>query len=573
MINNHLEVIMKNLPEIDSFTVQHLPIISAYARRIGVVDIINTLIPTDMAIDVGTVVLGMVLDTLTGRSPLYRLEEFFEYQDSELLLGKKTDSSLFSDYTVGRVLDRIHEYGTMMLFSQISMRALEVFNIDRRRLSFDTTSVSVEGDYDLYSGEYGNDDVINITYGHSKDHRPDLKQFMVKMLCVDRTIPVFGAAEDGNASDKIVNNEVLTYISKYMAENGIKKEGFIYIADSAMVTRKNLDQIGDSIQFISRMPATYKECSALISAAVSKGEWVELGKLSQTVESQKRPAAFYKAWESDVCINDTIYRAVVIHSSAHDRRRQKRIERELKKEHADLLKAAKKLSSQEFYCRADAEKAALEIERSNCVYYAPRATIIEIPKYKRGRPQNDGSRLLDKMMYGISVELAETGAAEKLRKENGCFVLITNVPTGGENGYSSYEILRAYKDQYGIEQNFGFLKNTPIVNSIFLKKASRIEVLACIFLLSLLVWRLIEYNMRRFVQEKEKDLPGWKKRRTEKPTTFMLMTRFQYTVIIKIGNSRRIAKTLTNIQREYLAALTLSPEIFTNPNGWKCQSG
>jgi len=560
---------MKNQPEIDSFTVQHLPIISAYARRIGIIDIINTLIPTEMAIDAGTIVLGMVLDTLTGRSPLYRLEEFFEYQDTELLLGKKTDPSVFSDYTVGRVLDRIYEYGTMKLFSQISMRALEVFNIDCRHLSFDTTSVSVEGDYDLYSGEYGNGNVINITYGHSKDHRPDLKQFMVKMLCVDRTIPVFGAAEDGNASDKIVNNEVLSYISKYMAENGIKKDGFIYIADSAMVTRKNLEEIGDHIQFISRLPATYKECSTLISSAVSKGQWVELGKLSETVESQKRPAAFYKGWESEVCIHGNIYRAVVIHSSAHDKRRQKRIERQLKKEHAELLKTSQRLSGQQFYCRADAEQAALELERSNYVYYAPQVTTIEIPKYKRGRPQNDGTRVLDKMMYGLSIELVETGAVEKLRKETGCFVLITNVPVDGENGYSSYEILRTYKDQYGIEQNFGFLKNTPIVNSIFLKKASRIEVLACILLLSLLVWRLIEYNMRRFVQEKEKDLPGWKKRRTEKPTTFMLMTRFQYTVIIKINNSRRIAKTLTNIQREYLAALMLSPEIFTNPHGWK----
>ena len=90
---------------------------------------------------------------------------------------------------------------------------------------------------------------MKIVYGHSKGHRPDLKQFMVKMLCVDRTIPVFGATEDWNASDKIVNNEVLTPISKYMADNGIKKEGFIYIADSAMVTRKNLEKIGDDIQF------------------------------------------------------------------------------------------------------------------------------------------------------------------------------------------------------------------------------------------------------------------------------------------------------------------------------------
>lgn len=560
---------MKKQPDIDGFTVQHLPIISAYARRIGVLDIINTLVPTEMAIDAGTIILGMILDTLTGRSPLYRLDEFFEHQDTELLLGKKTDPSLFSDYTVGRVLDRLYDYGTMKVFSQIAMRALESFNIDHHHLSFDTTSVSVQGDYDLYSAENGNDDVMKIVHGHSKDHRPDLKQFMVKMLCVDRTIPVFGATEDGNASDKIINNEVLTSISKYMADNGIKKEGFIYIADSAMVTRKNLEKIGDDIQFISRLPATYKECSALIKAAVSNDEWVELGKLSQTVETQKRPAAVYKAWESEVSINGKLYRAVVVHSSAHDRRRQKRIDKELEKEHAELSKTVKNLSSQEFFCQADAEKASRELQRSNSVFYILEPNVIEIPKYKRGRPKMDGTRILDKMMYGISVKLVETNAVEELRKETGCFVLISNVPMEGQSGYSSYDILRAYKDQYGIEQNFGFFKNTPLVNSIFLKKASRIEVLALIILLSLLVWRLVEYNMRRYVQDNEKDLPGWKKRRTDRPTTFMLMTRFQYMMILKIGHTRRVNKPLTKIQNEYLMALTLSPEIFTNPNGWK----
>jgi hypothetical protein len=35
-----------------------------------------------MTIDPGTIVLGMILDTLSGRSPLYRLEEFFTHQDT-----------------------------------------------------------------------------------------------------------------------------------------------------------------------------------------------------------------------------------------------------------------------------------------------------------------------------------------------------------------------------------------------------------------------------------------------------------------------------------------------------------
>ncbi len=234
--NKNIGVKMKNMPDIDGFTVQHLPIVTAYAQKIGIVEIINTLVPTQMDIDAGTVILGMVLDTLTGRNPLYKLNKYFEHQDTQLLLGKKVDPLKFSDHTVGRVLDRIHDCGAMKVLSQVSLQALKQFDIDRSHLSFDTTSVSVHGDYSLYSAENNNSDTMNIVHGHSKDHRPDLKQFLVKMLCVDRTIPVFGQTEDGNASDKVINNKVLSSISKYMKENRIKKEGFIYIADSAMGT-------------------------------------------------------------------------------------------------------------------------------------------------------------------------------------------------------------------------------------------------------------------------------------------------------------------------------------------------
>ena len=73
---------------IEVYPVQHLPIIKAYADHLGLVSLLNHYVPTAMAMDAGTVVLGLVLDTLSGRSPLYRLEEFFAHQDTELLLGK-----------------------------------------------------------------------------------------------------------------------------------------------------------------------------------------------------------------------------------------------------------------------------------------------------------------------------------------------------------------------------------------------------------------------------------------------------------------------------------------------------
>ena len=60
------------LPPIEAYQVQHRPIVKAYADKMGLVEVINQVVPTEMAIDPGTIVLGMVLDTLRGRSPLYR---------------------------------------------------------------------------------------------------------------------------------------------------------------------------------------------------------------------------------------------------------------------------------------------------------------------------------------------------------------------------------------------------------------------------------------------------------------------------------------------------------------------
>ena len=91
------------LPPIEVYHVQHLPIVQAYAHKIGLVEVINQLVSTEMAIDPGTIVLGMILDTLSGRSPLYRLEEFLTHHDTTLLLGKAVAPSACDDDTVGRV--------------------------------------------------------------------------------------------------------------------------------------------------------------------------------------------------------------------------------------------------------------------------------------------------------------------------------------------------------------------------------------------------------------------------------------------------------------------------------------
>src|ERR687885_1760100 len=134
-------------PAIEVYPVHHLPILKAYADQLGLIGLINYYVPTEMDVDAGTVVLGLVLDTLSGRSPLYRLEEFFAQQDTELLLGKALPSHAFTDDTVGRVLDRLYAFGTRRLFTACAIRAAARFGRERRYVHFDTTSRNVWGEY------------------------------------------------------------------------------------------------------------------------------------------------------------------------------------------------------------------------------------------------------------------------------------------------------------------------------------------------------------------------------------------------------------------------------------------
>jgi transposase len=285
-------------PPIEVYPVHHLPIIKAYADQLGLVGLINHYVPTEMDIDAGTVVLGLVMDTLSGRSPLYRLEEFFAHQDTELLLGKAVPPQAFTDDTVGRVLDRLYDFGTMRLFTAWAVRAVMRFGLERRSVHFDTTSRSVWGEYQFAETQ---DLPFQVTYGYSKDKRPDLKQFVLSTLCVDRAVPIWGKAEDGNASDKTLNTALLSEIAQLLASHGVAPGAYIYMADAALVTADNLTALGDTL-CITRLPATYSECGRVIAEAVAHNQWEAVGVLAQTPPTKHRPGTCYKVAEGEVTL-------------------------------------------------------------------------------------------------------------------------------------------------------------------------------------------------------------------------------------------------------------------------------
>ncbi len=551
------------LSALEAFEVHHWPIVRSYAERLGLVEVINRLVPTEMEVAPGTIVLGLVIDTLSGRNPLYHLESFFEAQDRALLLGCEVEAKAFNDDTVGRVLDRLYECGTQKIFSELSLRAVESFGLPLNQVHHDTTSVRLYGDY---APTPGVKPAFEITYGHSKDHRPDLKQLVLSLLCVGGNVPILGQVHDGNASDKTINNDLLSEISGYLARYGVEPGAFIYIADAALVTPRNLKRMGTDVLFISRLPANYAEHRRVIGEAVAANQWQALGHLTDGAPSRQRPPAQYKIHETSVTLYEQTYRAVVVHSSSHDRRCQKRLARQLETSETQQQNRAKALSSARYVCEADARTTATQAQQSRSAYHYLDVEVIPAPCYGPGRPRSDGTRPVKRTEYRLQTTLcADEAAIEAARLQAGCFVLLSNVPTDGDVGTNAEQLLRRYKEQQGIEKNFGFLKDDAIVNALFLKTPQRLEALGLILLIALLIWRLLEYAMRQHLNDTQTKLPGWDNKPTNRPTAYMLTIKFKSLLILKHGAERILARPLSNAQRAFLFALGLDERIFTDP--------
>jgi transposase len=304
----------------------------------------------------------------------------------------------------------------------------------------------------------------------------------------------------------------------------------------------------------------------VIREAVAADQWIEIGALAEEPSRPKRPTARYRAYEGTVELYGSLYRAIVVHSSTHDKRRHKRIERLLKKDRKQLELDCKQVTGTAYFCRKDAQTAGERlIRKSASGYHRIEVNIEKVAKYARGRPAKDKPRAVLSYEYQLSANIVE--APEKvapLRLEAGCFVLLTSLVHQQEQ-WSAPELLTLYKSQIGIEKNFSFLKDPAIVNSIFLKKAERIEVLGLVLLISLLIWRLMERSMRQYVETNDCSLPGWVKRLTKKPTAFMMTTKFASVLVITIGRKRQLARPLKDFQLEYLKALGVSYEVFTTP--------
>ena len=215
--------------EIRTLPLDHLGLVAGVFDQLDIADLIDDRMPKlrNHNLEHSTIIKAILLNGLgyVGQR-LYLFPEFYGKLPVERLLGDGVTASDLNDDALGRTLDAIYAYGPTELFNDISLKVMSQLDLGVQRLHADTTSFSVQGNYEGPSGQ----NAIEITLGHSKDGRMDLKQFVLGLVTNQDGIPLFAKAHSGNASDK---NTIMESFLKI--KNGLDlDDAAYYIADSAV---------------------------------------------------------------------------------------------------------------------------------------------------------------------------------------------------------------------------------------------------------------------------------------------------------------------------------------------------
>ena len=130
------------------------------------------------------------------------------------------------------------------------------------RLHADTTSFAVSGDY-LPAEEDLDAQTIAVTYGYSRDHREDLKQWMLGLVSTEEGIPLWLTPLDGNASDKASLLQLVLELTRQLRASG--EIAGVYVADSGLYSEANMGALNAAdVAWVSRVPETSLLAQAIV---------------------------------------------------------------------------------------------------------------------------------------------------------------------------------------------------------------------------------------------------------------------------------------------------------------------
>jgi transposase len=541
-----------------------LPIINHILKRLRLEEFLQEHLPLEdnrVKVPAAKALLVLVRNLLVSREPLYGIGEWAAGYAPDLLGLTPEQLDGLNDDGVGRALNWLFRSEQTTFVLAVVRYTVREFAVTLQQLHNDSTTITFHGNYADASeeGTRSGQTTLAITWGHNKDHRPDLKQLLyILTVSDDGGVPVHFRVESGNTVDDQTHQETWELLCELAG-----RRDFLYVADCKLATAENmayLHQRGG--RFITVLPKTRGEDPAF-RQTLRQGQvsWRTIHEKTDEDDPEKVLDRFSVARAPAVSAEG--YRLLWYHSTRKAEldaaARAGRIQRATRQ--LDALRQKITSPRTRYRQRAKVAEAVEEILHACEVADWVRVEIQErieerYRQERKGRPGKD-TRYVKHVStrFDLSYQVDHGRIAEDQRCD-GIFPLVTNVLD-----LSEVEVLLAYKRQPTIEKRFSQLKTDFRVAPVYLKDVSRIQALLCVYFLVLLVESLLERELRQAMQrEGIESLPMYPEDRPcRHPTARRLIDRFDDIQRHTLDNRRNapvvFVSELSDLQRRILKLL------------------
>jgi transposase len=482
-------------PEVvDIKRVDHLPLGGAMRRELAVKDTLDALIlPHERhAGTVGACVEALVLTILTGEHALSRVADTLAGYELAVIFQRPLEAAHFHDNRVGRALEALWTAGLDRLYVAVISQAIQRYALELTRLHTDATSLKVYGAYERDAEEEG----PLVTYGYSRDHRPDLKPRLFGLTVTADGVPVWGHVTDGHCSDSTEHRCHSTQLRQHLPDLGEP----LLVADSTCFAGETVALAATHrFRFVTLVPQTVGLRQELVGAP-------DLGALpllwEQPGRRQEECEAYHGAsivrsyrWKTAAGeVQELPLRFLVVESTQLAKTKAARLAAAQPAEQTMLAGLQQQWQQRTFACEADARQAATLCVRELRLHhhqltYTVAAEWVPAKRTTRGRPPKHAPRP-QRQVWRVAWQAQEaTEAICRRAQRERRFVLATH---GLDVQHlSDAELLRAYQGQPAAELSFKWAKNPAAIAPIFLETSTRIATLGCMYLIALLVYTLI----------------------------------------------------------------------------------
>ena len=495
----------------------------------------------------------LIVNLTQGKQPLYELEQWVQSLDSRCLGYKTLAPGTFNDDRFGRALDKLYKTDRATVMTKLVVKVANEFSLDLNRIHNDSTSIKAHG---KYPGK--TDKGFELNKGHSKDHRPDLKQLVYSLsICADGAVPVHQKTYPGNRTDDTTHIETWDTLCRIQ-----KDTSFLYVADSKLCTDEQLHHIDSrNGRAITMMPDTWSEVSSF------KDTLRKCRKAKKEIWRRLKPGSdtemeYFSAFTGNYITEKRGYCIHWIYSSGKRQRdRQTREKRLRKTEHA-LTELTGKINMRKLKTRNSIQEAIdtiLAHYRTASFLHVDIGTAREETRTQigKGRP---GPHTKYKRRIKTVFTLGWSRYTTRLRQEahtDGVFPLLCT-----DNKLSAKEVLQAYKYQPRLEKRFQQFKHIHHGAPLLFKKLERIEATMFAFFIALMIQALIERQVRQ--QMADRNIPAIalypEDRDASHPTTAKIMGIFGDISTYKLTSPQRTREyrdDLTKVQRLVLKLLDI----------------